>query len=252
MEAIGHLAGGIAHDFNNILTSIVGYVLMAAEHPEVAGNRTLKRYLEQARESARRAQDVIQQLLTFARGQRGERNAISLPALVAEAYDFIRSTMPSTMELHMTVDEVPNVVADTVQLEQVLLNLCINARDASNGVGTIDVAVRRTSADMVCASCRKPVGGDFVELSVRDNGAGIRPEVLERIFEPFYSTKAVGKGSGMGLAVVHGIVHDHGGHVLVDTIPAKAQLSEYCFRLRKGERGSLACKGSAASRKPHR
>jgi acetyl-CoA synthetase len=219
MDAIGQLAGGIAHDFNNILTAIVGYVVMAAEHREVARNQRLRRYLEQARASARRAQDLIQQLLTFARGRRGERSAVSLPALVAHAYDFLRPTLPSTLELHMTVDEVPNVVADTVQLEQVLLNLCINSRDAMNGAGTIDVTVRPTFAvDSTCASCRKPVAGDFVELAVRDNGSGIRPEVMERIFEPFYSTKAVGKGSGMGLAVVHGIVHEHGGHVLVNTI----------------------------------
>ncbi|HSC98096.1 MAG TPA: response regulator [Casimicrobiaceae bacterium] len=222
MEAIGHLAGGIAHDFNNILTAIVGYILMAAEQGEVAKNATLKRYLEQARASARRAQDLIQQLLTFARGQRGERRVVSLATLVTEAYEFLRSTMPSTLELHTTVDEVPNVVADTVQLEQVLLNLCINARDAMNGVGTIDVAVRPALADgVICASCRKRFGGGFVELAVADNGSGMQREVLERIFEPFYSTKAVGKGSGMGLAVVHGIVHEHGGHVLVETIPGQ-------------------------------
>jgi len=222
MEAIGHLAGGIAHDFNNILTAIVGYVLMAAEQREAAQNAALKRYLEQARASVRRAQDLIQQLLTFARGQRSERSEMSIGTLVSDTYDFVRSTMPSTLELHTTVDEVPNVVADKVQLEQVLLNLCINGRDASNGVGTIDISVQPASvADVVCASCRKPVAGDFVELVVRDNGSGMRPEIVERIFEPFYSTKATGKGSGMGLSVVHGIVHDHGGHVLVETIAGR-------------------------------
>ena len=218
MEAIGHLAGGIAHDFNNILTAILGYVVLAGEHPEVIGNVKVKGYLEQARASARRAQDLIQQLLTFARGRRGDRSAISLPALVAEAHAFVRSAMPSTLELQMTIEEVPKVAADTVQLEQVLLNLCINARDALNGVGMVNVAVRPVfMAEVVCASCGRRVAGDFVELVVRDNGPGIPPEVLERIFEPFYSTKAVGKGSGMGLAVVHGIVHEHGGHVSVDT-----------------------------------
>ena len=219
MEAIGHLAGGIAHDFNNILTGILGYLVLAAEHPEVAGNVKLKRYLEQAQASGLRARDLIQQLLTFARGRRGNRSAIALPALVAEAHDLIRSAMPSTLELQMTIDEVPKVVADTVQIEQVLLNLCINARDALNGVGTVNVAVRPlVTGDLVCASCLKRIAGDFVELAVRDTGPGIPPDVLKRIFEPFYSTKAVGKGSGMGLAVVHGIVHEHGGHVIVDTL----------------------------------
>jgi acetyl-CoA synthetase len=222
MEAIGHVAGGIAHDFNNILTAIAGYIALAAEHQQVAGNVKVTGYLEQARASARRAQDLIQQLLTFARGRRGDRSAISLPALVAEARAFVRSVLPSTLELETTIDEVPNIVADTVQLEQVLLNLCINARDALNGVGTINIAVRPVSSnDIVCASCRKLVSGEFVEIAVRDNGPGIPPEALERIFEPFYSTKAAGKGSGMGLAVVHGIVHGHGGHVIVDTLAGR-------------------------------
>ena len=222
MEAIGHLAGGIAHDFNNILTGILGYVVLAAEHREVTANAKLRRYLEEAQASGRRAQDLIQQLLTFARGRRGDRSAVSLPALVAEAHAFVRSAMPSTLELRVTFDEVPTVIADTVQLEQVLLNLCINARDALNGVGTVDVAVRPVAmVDRVCGGCRKRVAGEFVELAVSDDGPGIASDVLERIFEPFYSTKAVGKGSGMGLAVVHGIVHEHGGHVIVDTLAGR-------------------------------
>ena len=241
MEAIGHLAGGIAHDFNNILTAILGYVVLATENPEVTGNVKVKGYLEQARASARRAQDLIQQLLTFARGRRGDRSAISLPALVAEAHDFVRSTMPSTLELQITIDEVPEVVADTVQLEQVLLNLCINARDALNGLGTVNVAVRPAfMADVVCASCGKRVAGDFVELAVSDNGPGIPPEVLGRIFEPFYSTKAVGKGSGMGLAVVHGIVHEHGGHVIVDTFVGGGTTFRILLPHAEGSRATLA------------
>jgi PAS domain S-box-containing protein len=222
MEAIGHLAGGIAHDFNNILTGILGYLVLAAEHPEVSGNVKLKRYLEQAQASGLRARDLIQQLLTFARGRRGDRSAIALPTLVAEAHDLIRSVMPSTLQLQMTMDEVPSVVADKVQIEQVLLNLCINARDALNGVGTVNVTVHPVvMVDVVCASCRQRIVGEFVELAVSDTGPGIPPDVLKRIFEPFYSTKPVGKGSGMGLAVVHGIVHEHGGHIIVDTVTGR-------------------------------
>ena len=222
MEAIGHLAGGIAHDFNNILTAILGYILLASEREEVTQNSKLNNYLENARAAARRAQELIQQLLTFARGRRGDRSGISLPALVSDAYALIRSTMPATLELQVTTDEVPAVLADTVQIEQVLLNLCINARDALNGVGIVDVVVRPVrTVDSVCASCRKIVAGEFVELAVRDKGPGIPADALERIFEPFYSTKAVGKGSGMGLAVVHGIVHEHAGHVFVDTSVGK-------------------------------
>jgi CheY-like chemotaxis protein len=111
---------------------------------------------------------------------------------------------------------------DPVQTDQVLLNLGINARDATEGHGAVTVGVRRASGDgLVCASCRKRIAGDFVELVVRDTGPGIAPEVMERMFEPFFSTKEVGKGSGMGLATVHGIVHEHGGHIVVETQPGR-------------------------------
>jgi acetyl-CoA synthetase len=217
MEAIGHLAAGIAHDFNNILTGMLGYIVLANERQEAIGDAKLGGYLEQAQAACRRARDLIQQLLTFSRGRRGERQAISLSALVAEAHGLVRSTMPATLEVQVALDEVAPVVADRVQIEQVLLNLCINARDALHGTGTVDVIVRATrSADLVCSSCRTRVVGDFVELVVCDDGPGIPPDVRGRIFEPFFSTKDAGKGSGMGLAVVHGIVHEHGGHVVVE------------------------------------
>jgi CheY-like chemotaxis protein len=134
----------------------------------------------------------------------------------------LRSTLPSSIELETELGgEAPAVLLDPVQVEQVLLNLCINARDAMSGVGSIRLRVRTIdNHGHTCTSCRKPVpGGRLVELAVRDTGSGIRPEVIDRMFEPFFSTKEVGKGSGMGLATVHGIVHEHGGHVVVDTAP---------------------------------
>ena len=218
MEAIGHLAAGIAHDFNNILTGMLGYVVLAAERQEVIGDAKLGSYLERAQASCRRARDLIQQLLTFSGSRRGERRAVSLAALVGEAQELVRSSMPSTLELQLRLNEATStVVAERVQLEQVILNLCINARDALDGTGTVRIIVRETrSADLVCSSCRKRVAGDFAELAVCDDGPGIPPAVMGRIFEPFFSTKDVGKGSGIGLAVVHGIVHDHGGHVVVE------------------------------------
>jgi len=109
-----------------------------------------------------------------------------------------------------------------VQLDQVLLNLAINARDAMAGAGRLTIRLRPSSVhDVVCSSCRKHVSGDFVELAVSDTGQGIGPEVIDRMFEPFFSTKEVGKGSGMGLAMVHGIVHDHGGHILVESVAGR-------------------------------
>jgi PAS domain S-box-containing protein len=217
MEAIGQLTGGIAHDFNNILTSVVGYVVLASERDAAAADPRLLHYLEQAEQSCRRARDLIQQMLTFSRGQRGERRGVALAALVREGAQLVRPMLPASLELQIDAEADAVVRADPVQLEQVLLNLCINARDATNGSGVIRVAVReRERCECICASCRERVSGRYVELSVADDGPGIAPELLERIFEPFFSTKDVGKGTGMGLSVVHGIVHEHEGHVCVD------------------------------------
>jgi PAS domain S-box-containing protein len=223
MEAIGHLTGGIAHDFNNILQGILGNLTLAEEHVEKQADAKLNRYLERAHVSASRARYVIQQMLTFSRGKRGAPRVLALPPVVAEAEKLLRPTLPSTIELEARVDAgVGAVRADPVQLEQVLINLCINARDAMGGEGAITLAVRAAPEKAgVCTSCRQKFAGRFVELAVRDAGPGIVPAVVDRMFEPFYSTKGVGKGSGMGLSMVHGIVHEHGGHVVVETAPGK-------------------------------
>ncbi|HEV7478112.1 MAG TPA: PAS domain S-box protein [Burkholderiales bacterium] len=220
MEAIGHLTGGIAHDFNNILQGILGNLTLAQEHVESQRDAKLDRYLERAHVSASRARELIPQMLTFSRGKRGAPRVLALPPLVAEAAQLLRPALPSSIELETRLEEnVGAVRADPVQLEQVLLNLCINARDAMAGTGQIALAVRTApERSGVCTSCRQKFAGRFVELSVRDSGPGIAPGVIDRMFEPFYSTKEVGKGSGMGLSMVHGIVHEHRGHLIVDTM----------------------------------
>jgi PAS domain S-box-containing protein len=230
MEAIGHLTGGIAHDFNNILTSIMGYAVLAGERATELGDARLIKYLDQMHVASVRARDLIQQMLTFSRGKRGEPRPLSLAPLVKESVKLLRSTLPSSLEIETDLhDAAPAVLLDPVQIDQVLLNLCINARDAVSGAGTIQVSVRSAAAaHRVCSSCRKPVpDGPVVELAVRDSGCGIPPEVMDRIFEPFFSTKEVGKGSGMGLATVHGIVHEHGGHVVVESGVGRGT----CFRV---------------------
>jgi len=217
MEAIGHLTGGIAHDFNNLLASIMGYVVLAAEREGAAADPKLARYLDQALASSRRARDLIQQMLTFSRGQRGSPRVVDLAETVARSVKLVRGSVASSVEMQTELDPGAHVLLDPVQLDQVLLNLAINARDAMGEKGTLAVAVRQAQAlRHVCASCRQRFAGLFVELAVADSGPGIAPHVLERIFEPFFTTKEVGRGSGMGLATVHGIVHEHGGHIVVD------------------------------------
>jgi CheY-like chemotaxis protein len=221
MEAIGQLTGGIAHDFNNILTSVIGYLVLGLERAEVLGDLKLQRQLGQAHLAAQRARELIAQMLAFARRQRSERRPMSPALLVNQTLQLLRATLPSSLTLNFLAtagDDETQVSADAVQLEQVLFNLCINARDAIQGSGSINVRLGLHGGAWRCASCRAT--GDaqrWVALSVADSGSGIDPDLLERIVEPFVSSKEVGRGSGMGLAMVHGIVHDHGGHVSVET-----------------------------------
>jgi PAS domain S-box-containing protein len=220
MEAIGQLTGGIAHDFNNILTSVMGYLVLGQERAQMQNDATLVRQLGSAQTAAQRARDLIAQMLAFARRQRGERRLVGLASVVRQSLELLRPVLPSSVSVDAeSIDQTDlQVTADPVQLEQVMFNLCINARDAIEGQGRIRVRLQRAEGGWHCASCRTLVEDrQWVALSVADTGSGVVPEALERLFEPFFSTKAVGHGSGMGLAMVHGIVHDHGGHIDVHT-----------------------------------
>jgi len=195
--------------------------VLGQERAEKLADATLQRQLGQAHLAAQRARELIAQMLAFARRQRGERRQLALAPLVNQTLQLLRATLPSSLSLDFQAtasDDETQVSADAVQLEQVLFNLCINARDAIQGPGAIHVRLGLHSGAWQCASCRASAErGRWVALSVADDGSGIAADLLERIFEPFTSSKEVGRGSGMGLAMVHGIVHDHGGHVAVET-----------------------------------
>jgi PAS domain S-box-containing protein len=239
MEALGQLTGGVAHDFNNLLAAIMGYVVLASER---ATDAKLAEYLDQALASSRRARDLIQQMLTFSRGQRGSPRPVDLAAAAQDSLKLLRSSLPSTLEIGTELASIPPVVIDPVQLDQILMNLAINARDAMAGIGRMDVAVQPTvlREKAVCASCRKRFRGEFAELSVADQGPGIAAPVLERIFEPFFTTKEVGRGSGMGLATVHGIVHEHQGHVIVESAPGAGSRFRVLLPMHHGDAAASA------------
>jgi PAS domain S-box-containing protein len=219
MEAIGHLTGGIAHDFNNLLTSMLGYTVMAEELAEKQGDERLGRYLTRVQHSAEKARDLIQQMLTFSRGSRGQPQPVALGKLIGEFRQLLQSTLPTSVEIEMSLAaDLPPALVDPVQLEQVLMNLCINARDAMGSVGRLHIALQRVvQPRTTCASCQQTFSGDYLMLSVQDSGPGISGQVQLHMFEPFFTTKAPGQGSGMGLSMVHGIVHEYGGHILLDS-----------------------------------
>ncbi len=221
MEAIGHLTGGIAHDFNNLLTSMLGYTVMAQEQAEQLHNERLDKYLARVQRSAEKARDLIQQMLTFSRGSRGKPQAVALDLVLGDFIKLVESTLPASVELEIELTrDLPQVLVDPVQLEQVLMNLCINARDAMGSAGRLRVSLRlEDRQEDACASCQQPVQGRFVALTVSDSGPGIAAAVRAHMFEPFFSTKPSGQGSGMGLSMVHGIVHEYAGHILLETAP---------------------------------
>ena len=218
MEAIGALAGGVAHDFNNILAAILGYTELA--QLDLPADSPAGGHLEQVLTAANRARDLVRQILSFSRQQNQEMQPCSLGPLVKEAFNLLRATLPTTiaMEIHLEND-LPRVLADPIQIHQVIMNLCANAADAMANGGRLTVALDRSIVGPDSAGPTNPE--PRLRLVVEDSGIGLDPEVAERIFEPFFTTKEIGKGTGMGLAVVHGIVESHGGTIAVDSRPGQ-------------------------------
>ena len=231
MEAIGQLTGGIAHDFNNILATIMGYAGLAKMRCVTDEESKLKNYLDEIYKAGERARDLVEQMLSFSRGGSKKSTPLQLPGLVHETLKMLRSTIPTSINISVQADNnLPNVMIDPVQVHQVVMNLCINARDSVGSKGQILLGLHRIKVDkQVCNSCHHNIDGDYVELSVVDNGAGIEEASMSRIFDPFYSTKDIGKGTGMGLSMVHGIIHEHGGHIIVNSSPGEGATFKLLF-----------------------
>jgi len=220
MESIGQLTGGVAHDFNNILASILGYTEMAQELIFSTNNEDLKRYLNEVFLSGTRASELVNQMLSFSRGSNIELKPLPIIPIIQESLKMLVSTLPSSIELITELNEVnlPLANADPIQLNQIIVNLCINARDAMNNSGKLSISIKHLPHyEGICSSCYEQFKGDFLELRVEDTGPGIDSQIKDRIFEPFFTTKEIGKGTGMGLSMVHGIVHEHSGHIIMDS-----------------------------------
>jgi PAS domain S-box-containing protein len=215
MESLGTLAGGIAHDFNNILTGTFGFVDLA--RLELEPDHPANAWLDRISSSSQRARDLVRQILTFSRKNETERMAQRLHPVVAEALRLLRSTLPPMIELATTIDEnAPAVLADSTQIHQVVLNLCTNAAHAMPDGGKISVTLAPCSVTTEQAAANPDLKtGPWVRLTVSDDGSGMDETTLDQIFEPFFTTKGVGIGTGLGLAVVHGIVKTHEGAIIV-------------------------------------
>ncbi|MGD0756699.1 MAG: ATP-binding protein [Bacteroidales bacterium] len=222
METIGTLAGGIAHDFNNILTPILGYTDMALE--ELPAESNLRFDIEQINNAAHRGKDLVQQVLTFSREVDFENKPIQLQPIVAEALNLIKSSFPPSVEIKQHFDQkIGTVLADPTHIHQIVMNLCTNANHAMLKTGGI-LEVRLDAVKIDQKSAEKIPNlkkGEYIRLTISDTGHGMDIKTKERIFEPFFTRKEVGSGSGLGLSVVHGIINNYGGAIVVDSTPDK-------------------------------
>ena len=219
LEAIGTMAGGIAHDFNNILAAILGYGDMAQN--AAAEGSTLKRYVGNVLAAAHRAKALIDQILTYSRSNRGQRTVVNVDEVVEETLNLVRVSLPVDIELSAVLAARPAaVIADPTHLHQLIMNLCRNAEHAMSAGGKLTVAL-----DVIDANEDAPLShgllpaGRYIRLRVEDTGCGMTPEVVGRIFEPFFTTRDSGAGTGLGLALVQGIVSDLGGAIDVASRP---------------------------------
>jgi len=226
MEAVGTLAGGIAHDFNNILTAIQGNSDLLLERRNFDSFE--EESLEDIVQATIRAKNLVAQILTFSRREVPNRVNLSLGKVVDETIRLLRASLPAGIRIERTGLESRNtILADGTQIQQAIVNLCTNASHAmENDRGLIEISLRETDgSDWKEVSEKRP----FVELSVRDNGSGMEPDLLKLIFDPFFTTKEVGKGTGLGLAVVHGIVKSHDAFISVSSEVGSGTLFRILF-----------------------
>jgi signal transduction histidine kinase len=230
MKSIGTLPGGIAHDFNNILGIIVGNTELAMD--DVPEWDPARHNLEEIRTASIRARDVVKQILAFSRKTPQKMKPVRIIQIIKESLKFLRSSIPTTIEIHQNISsESDAVLADPTQINQVLINLCTNAVHAMGERGGV-LEVRLEDIELDAGSSMDYYdlsSGKYVRLTVNDTGHGIEPKILKRIFDPYFTTKGVGEGSGMGLSVVHGIVKRHGGGISVSSEPGKGTIFHVFF-----------------------
>jgi len=239
MQAVGNLTGGIAHNFNNILASVIGYTELAQDALPDSADDNLRFFLNSVHDAGIEARGLVENLMKFSRGNVGEQRTPLLLPVLNDVARMLQPVLTASMPLHVQASELmPRVLVNPEHIHQMVTNLCINARDAMGDSGAIEVRLRhRSRLAATCDSCHQAFEGEFVELNVCDQGPGIPDEVIARMFEPFFTTKAVGKGTGLGMSMVHGTMHDYGGHVLVESAAGKGTCVRLLFPVQAGREG---------------
>ncbi len=222
METLGKFVGGIAHDFNNILAVTIGYAQLLRLDIDAGQNETAKFNIQQVESSGHRAKDLVKKLLAFTRGSTEDSSRFSVSDYVGHFFlETIRPMVPSSIDIHIKTSDSPlNIHFNKSSMSQILMNLCVNSRDALTSGGTIRIEAEPIEINSGrCASCFQEFSGNFAKIRVQDDGNGIAQEIITKIFDPFFSTKDAASGSGMGLSVTHGLVHGSGGHILLNSSP---------------------------------
>ena len=224
LESIGNLAGGIAHDFNNILSSIIGFTELSLD--EVTKGSNLEDNLQEVYTAGKRAKELVSQILAFARKTNEDVKPVNIGEIVRETLKLIRASTPADIEIRKMINSDSLVVGNSTLLQQGLMNLASNALDAmENKGGILEVAVSNVVVDESFAEDHKLLGpGDYVKIIVSDTGTGIPAEVIKSIFEPYFTTKTTGRGTGLGLASVHGTVKKYGGAIMVESQPGQGSI----------------------------
>jgi len=220
MEVIGTLAGGIAHDFNNILSAIIGYSELALR--EVPEETKLYTYIQGVRKAGKRARNLVSQILSFSRRSEEEREPIQITPILKEGLKLLRASLPTTIEIRQNLgSQLGNVIADPTQVHQVIMNLCTNAAHAMREKGgVLEVNLESVDLDTFFVTQHPDiVSGKYLKLTVSDTGCGMTMDVMEKIFDPYFTTKQKGVGTGLGLAVIQGIIKSHGGTITVESNP---------------------------------
>lgn len=248
MESLGELTGGIAHDFNNMLAIMLGFTELALDSDNVKNDPRLVKYLEQVMATGDKAKILVMQMLAFSRseGKIEKTEIVQVSNIIDEVHQLLRPLLPSNIELLIHKDKKESFInVSPVMINQVFMNLCINARDAMEGKGVITISTEVIEfAGGVCNSCHKNFSGSYVAIMIEDTGVGIDEISIGRLFEPFYSTKDVGKGTGMGLSMAHGIIHQHCGHIMLTSEAGKGTIIKILLPKNSATEGTLASTAS--------
>jgi len=250
LEAIGRMTAAIAHDFNNILGGILGFARLADQEIDSLQLKNsnhqsidladIKDSVDEIQLGGQRAQGIIRQLLIFSRKAKSEPQAVNLDDFVQGLLPFIVASIPANLQIQVAINPDHWIFIDLIQLEQIIINLVLNAKDASTQGGMLRISSRiQGPTDLICASCKNSINidgdGDTLIIDVQDSGSGIDPKILNQIFDPFFSTKDLNSGSGMGLSIIHGLVHKNHGHISIISVKNQSTTFSLHFPLAQAQ-----------------